>query len=102
MSKQSPFFAVLLFALALIMALAASGSAQAQESQTFVVSIDNVGHYPFSSSGVFNTPAGASAAGPALPGDAYEFSFYAAPGENDIAVAIGVGATPLIREKRCE
>ena len=31
-------------------------------------------------SGVFNTPVGADAPGPAFPNDSYEFEFYAAPG----------------------
>lgn len=55
--------------------------ASANESQQFVVSIDNVRTFPFSSVHVFNTPIGENSAGPARPGDAYEFSFYAAPGE---------------------
>ncbi len=33
------------------------------------------------SAGAFNTPAGQSSAGPALPGDSYEFTFQASPGE---------------------
>ncbi|MEM9024460.1 MAG: spondin domain-containing protein, partial [Bacteroidota bacterium] len=48
---------------------------------TFEVVIDNVTTVSkFLSSGVFNTPSGATEAGPALPGSAYEFSFRAAPG----------------------
>ncbi len=35
---------------------------------------------PFMASGVFNTPDGADAPGPLLPGDSYAFSFDAAPG----------------------
>ncbi len=49
---------------------------------TFRVTIENVvTPQPFFQSGIFNTPVGASAPGPALPGDgsAYEFSFYAGP-----------------------
>jgi hypothetical protein len=73
---------VIVVALGFAFIFAVSGGAQAQEGQTFVVSIDNVGSFPYSESGVFNTPAGSSSAGPALPGDAYEFTFHAAPGEN--------------------
>ncbi|UCC84797.1 MAG: spondin domain-containing protein [Gemmatimonadota bacterium] len=51
------------------------------EETTFEVSIENTSMlYDFSASGVFNTPVGAGAPAPILPGDAYEFSFSAAPG----------------------
>ena len=56
------------------------------EATNFRVTIENVvTPQPFFQSGVFNTPVGADAPGPALPGDgdaeggAYEFSFYAGP-----------------------
>ncbi len=48
----------------------------------FRVTVENVvTPQPFFQSGVFNTPVGADAPGPALPGEgsAYEFSFYAGP-----------------------
>lgn len=46
----------------------------------FKVKIENVGQaYPFTQSGVFNTPLGAEAPGPLLPGGIYEFDFNAAP-----------------------
>ncbi|MGI9544008.1 MAG: spondin domain-containing protein [Cyclobacteriaceae bacterium] len=59
-----------------------------------------------SSSGVFNTPTGASAPGPALPGGAYEFSITANDGDylsfvsmfvqsNDLFFAAGDGGIPL-------
>ncbi len=82
MSKNSPFTLALFLAMVLVLVFAAAGGAQAEEGQTFIVSVDNVGQFSNSDSGVFNTPAGASGPGPALPGDAYEFSFYAAPGEH--------------------
>ena len=58
------------------------GDAKEPEATTFRVTIENVvTPQPFFQSGIFNTPVGASAPGPALPGDdsAYEFSFYAGP-----------------------
>ena len=56
--------------------------AEEPEATTFRVTIENVNTpQPFFQSGIFNTPVGATAPGPALPGDdsAYEFSFYAGP-----------------------
>jgi hypothetical protein len=48
---------------------------------TFEVTIENMSMlYDFNASGVFNTPVGAGAPAPLLPGEAYEFSFSAAPG----------------------
>lgn len=58
------------------------------------------------SSGVFNTPSGGTQPGPALPGDAYEFTFSAVPGDNlslatmlvqsnDIFAAPGEAGIPL-------
>lgn len=41
------------------------------------VRIENVTPFQFLKSGAFNTPVGASAPGPLLPGDAYEFTFTA-------------------------
>jgi len=47
----------------------------------FTVRVENVSMaYPYIASGAFNTPEGASAPGPLLPGSAYVFSFDAAPG----------------------
>ena len=48
----------------------------------FKVTIENVSRaFDFFQSGIFNTPTGASAPGPVLPGsgDTYQFSFYAGP-----------------------
>ena len=69
-------------ALAMIFAAVTFLPSQANEGQSFVVSVDNIGRFPYASSGAFNTPAGSSGPGPALPGGAYQFSFNAAPGEN--------------------
>ena len=69
-------------ALAMIFAAISFLPSQANEGQSFVVSVDNVGRFPYSSNGVFNSPVGSSGPGPALPGGAYQFSFNAAPGEN--------------------
>ena len=50
-------------------------------SRDFTVTLANISEAKaFSSSGVFNTPVGASQPGPIGPGGAYEFSFSAAPG----------------------
>lgn len=51
------------------------------ESGTFTVTIENVfTEFEYVSSGVFNTPVGASSPAPAFPGDSYSFEFSAAPG----------------------
>lgn len=51
------------------------------QETAFEVTIENASMpYDFSASGVFNTPVGAGAPGPIGPGQAYEFSFSAAPG----------------------
>jgi hypothetical protein len=50
--------------------------------QRFAVSVDSVSSFAFTDSGAFNTPVGASGPGPLLPGRAYEWKFYAAPGDN--------------------
>jgi hypothetical protein len=48
---------------------------------SFEVRIENVSTlHDFGASGVFNTPVGAAAPAPIGPGEAYEFSFSAAPG----------------------
>ena len=48
---------------------------------TFEVTVEYMSMlYDFSASGVFNTPVGAGSPAPILPGEAYEFSFSAAPG----------------------
>jgi len=47
----------------------------------FTVTIENVSEaYDFFQSGVFNTPEGASEAGPAFPGHSFSFSFHAGKG----------------------
>lgn len=51
------------------------------EGETLTVTIENVAQFPVSDSGVFAVPAGGTEPGPALPGDAYEFSVYAVPGQ---------------------
>lgn len=51
------------------------------EVETVTVTIENISNFPLSESGVFAVPAGATEPGPALPGDAYEFSFFASPGQ---------------------
>ncbi len=48
---------------------------------SFRVTVENIGDFAHSGSGVFNTPASATEPGPLLPGDNYSFSFNAAPGD---------------------
>jgi hypothetical protein len=51
------------------------------EAMSFEVRVENVSTvYDFAATGVFNTPVGAGAPAPIFPGEAYEFSFSAAPG----------------------
>ena len=50
-------------------------------SATFTVKIENAFvAKDLSQSGIFNTPVGAASPGPAMPGNAYEFSFFAGKG----------------------
>jgi hypothetical protein len=51
-------------------------------TEMFDVTVENVSEvYDFSASGAFATPVGASSPGPLLPGNAYEVTFAAAPGQ---------------------
>lgn len=51
------------------------------QERMFEVRVENVSAaYDFPASGAFNTPAGAAAPGPLVPGGVYEFSFSAPPG----------------------
>ena len=51
------------------------------EETTFEVRVENVSQaFDFTSSGVFNTPAGMDAPGPLASGESYEFTFDAGPG----------------------
>ncbi|MFA0962624.1 spondin domain-containing protein [Roseivirga sp. BDSF3-8] len=51
------------------------------EETEFRVTITNIGTaFPIFQSGIFDTPVGESAAGPATPGQLYSFEFYATPG----------------------
>lgn len=75
-------------ALGLIGALAAGACSDDDQvtapmtEQAFEVRVQNVSTvYAFGSSGAFDTPAGAAAPGPLLPGNTYEFRFSAAPGQ---------------------
>jgi hypothetical protein len=85
MTRRS-ILVVLAAALALLALV--SGYALAVEEggsggmQRFAVSVDNVANFAFHDSGAFDTPVGASGAGPALPGGAFEWKFYAMPGDN--------------------
>ncbi|MBC8478939.1 MAG: spondin domain-containing protein [FCB group bacterium] len=58
-----------------------NSSTEPANPSMFQVTIENIApDYDYSASGIFNTPAGAAEPGPIFPGDAYEFSFDAAPG----------------------
>ena len=51
------------------------------EETMFEVRVENVSAaFDFTSTGVFNTPAGSDGPGPLLPGNSYEFSFSGGPG----------------------
>ncbi len=65
-----------------ILASACGDDSSTTEPTRFRVTIENltVGD-SYSASGVFNTPVGEAEPGPLFPGGAYEFSFYAAPGQ---------------------
>ncbi len=83
------------------------GQIMAAPITRFKVMIENISDTPeFSSSGVFNTPDGAAAPGPLLPGSAYKFILGAAPGSklsfatmfvqsNDLFYAPGESGIPL-------
>jgi hypothetical protein len=67
--------------LPLLVAACDEDGTEPGETATFDVLIENVSQtYEFSATGVFNTPVGANDPGVITPGQAYEFSFSAAPG----------------------
>ena len=70
----------LLSAVLLILVAGVAGAAGSGERR-FVVSVDSISNFPYKDSGAFNTPVGAAAPGPALPGDAYQWSFNGGPGD---------------------
>lgn len=76
MIRNRSFLALALFALlAAVLAAVVLPARADYDTQTFVVSFDNIASFPNSAYGVFNTPAGASGPGPALPGSAYSWTF---------------------------
>ncbi len=80
MVKKSFLTATVFLFLTLFIGL---GVASADDgAQRFIISVDNIAHFPFKDSGVFNTPVGATEPGPAFPGDAYQWTFYGDPGDN--------------------
>ena len=75
---------LLFLALLSILAVDSAGAAGHEEPQVasrFIVSVDAVSDFAYKDSGVFNTPAGAADPGPALPGDAYQWTFDGGPGD---------------------
>jgi hypothetical protein len=73
---------LIVLAAALALLVAVPGYAQDGGTQRFAVSIDNVASFAFHDSGAFDTPVGASGPGALPPGGAYEWKFYAMPGDN--------------------
>ena len=73
-----------------------------EPATTFLVTVENVSTvHDFYMSGVFNTPVGASAPGPALPGDAFEFEFAAPPGSAPLLrLHVRAVQRPLLRPRR--
>jgi len=65
-----------------ILALGCSDDHTHSETTRFRVTIENITiGTSHTANGVFNTPVGEAEPGPLFPGNAYEFSFYAAPGQ---------------------
>ncbi|MEL7155373.1 MAG: spondin domain-containing protein [Actinomycetota bacterium] len=52
-----------------------------EDGATVTVLIENIADFPVGDSGVFDSPDGADAPGPALPGSSYSFTVTAAPGQ---------------------
>jgi hypothetical protein len=72
----------LTFVFVFMTAIQSPTTASAEEGkQKFTVSVDNVAHFAYTDSGVFNTPTGSGGPGPLLPGQRYEWRFNAHPGE---------------------
>ena len=78
MFKRSAIIGLLVL---LIASFVVPVAAQDDGSNTFTVRVSNTSApLPLSDVGVFNTPADASEAGPALPGSSYSFNFHADAG----------------------
>jgi hypothetical protein len=80
MYKKNFLFASSILFMALFIGLGVASADDGQ--QRFIVSVDNIANFRFIDSGVFNTPVGATDPGPAFPGEAYAWTFYANPGDN--------------------
>ena len=78
--EKSKRFFLFIGVIVLVLITGVTGAAASGE-QRFVVSVDNVANYSYTDSGAFKTPAGSSGPGPALPGSAYQWTFYGAPGD---------------------
>lgn len=60
-----------------------TGTNPQNEETTFQVTVENVSVvYDFTSTGVFNTPAGTDDPGPVTPGQSFDFTFDAGPGSS--------------------
>ncbi len=83
MTKYSILMLVALAALALVTGCSDDDpAAPTVTTETFTLTIENVSaaaNYPVS--GAFNTPVGAGGPAPIFPGEAYEFTFGAKPGD---------------------
>lgn len=82
MFKKVSLFSLSLFLVVLALITAGTSAGASSGTQKFIVSIDNVAHFRYTDSGAYNTPVGSGGPGPLLPGQAYQWSFYANPGEN--------------------
>jgi hypothetical protein len=80
--KRPIRLASLCFGLVLLVILTGNAAAQEERAgQRFVVSIDAIANFAYKDSGSFTTAVGAAAPGPAMPGQAFEFTFSAVPGD---------------------
>jgi hypothetical protein len=93
--------------MAVLLLAACSDSTEEENPTTFTIRLENVsGIISAGSSGVFNTPTGADAPGPAFPESGYSFTVTAFPGDrlsfatmfvqsNDLIFAPGQDGIPL-------
>ncbi|MDH3726516.1 MAG: spondin domain-containing protein, partial [Myxococcales bacterium] len=72
----------LIIPVCILVASCGDDPAPAGDEATFSVRYENIGPtFDFTASGVVDTPVGAMDPAPLLPGESYEFSFAAAPGQ---------------------
>ncbi len=76
-----PLFFLALFSILAVGSAGAAGHEEPQLASRFIVSVDAVSDFAYKDSGVFNTPVGAAGPGPALPDDAYQWTFDGGSGD---------------------